>query len=335
MSRIIQIVSAVFIFTVLVVSSWILVHLLTIFGIFLAVAYPICWIIAPKQTICVFCRSQRDGHLCPLCHQVVRRSEGFAPKTFVSAVYNGLVLLAFTLLSIIIVFFESQLLFRFVQQPPEKKVSFSTPTAQTHQIGEVFPMQIKINGIKQAINEVSVDFSYNPSLLEVVDISTKDSFATLFIQKQIDNKAGITRFAGGLPNPGFSGSTGVFVTVYFRGLRQGIVSVHFLPSSTVLANNGQGDNLLSNFSDVSYLLVAKLPSKSIISEKKSLSIQSKVLGSSTSTGIQMTFYNDEPVLGAETKSPPKQQKATTDRQSMLSMLRSFDNFILAIWTKVF
>jgi len=35
-----------------IIASWLLVHVLTIFGIFLAVAYPLWWIFAPSQTVC-------------------------------------------------------------------------------------------------------------------------------------------------------------------------------------------------------------------------------------------------------------------------------------------
>jgi hypothetical protein len=185
------------------------------------------------------------------------------------------VILPAILIGIVVV--ESLLLLKFVFPPPAKTVSFSASYQQEHRLGEIFPMQVKITGIKQAINTVRVDFTYDPKQLEVVGISTKDSFAGIFIQKEIDNKAGFVRFAGGLPNPGFSQNEGVFATVYLRGLRTGIATLHFLPSSMVLANDGKGSNvLISSFADASYLIE-----------------HSNILGASTSaTNTQMIFYDE-------------------------------------------
>lgn len=319
-------------FTILVILSWILIHLLTLFGVFLAIAYPIWWIIAPKQTICIFCRSRKEGQTCPSCHQLVHKAEGFAPKTFLSAVYNGLILLFFSILSIAIVFVEGQLLFRFGFPVPTKTLSFSIATQQTHQIGDVFPLQVKINGIKDAINAVRVDFSYNPDLLQVTDISTKDSFANIFIEKQIDNKAGIASLAGGLSNPGYSGTNGTFATVYLRGVKQGVATVNFLPSSSVLANNGHGDNLLNSFGNTSYLIVAK-PENTAQKNKNGVSVESNVLGTSTkSTKTQMIFYNDKQVLGANTSIANETQSVPQDTvYAPLNKLGELDKFILTVW----
>jgi len=335
MNKIIQILSPIFIFTLLVFFSWILIHLLTIFGVFLAIAYPIWWIIAPKQTVCIFCRSRHEGEVCLACHEVVHKSEGTSPKTFMSAVYNGLVFLVFTIISIGIVFLESQILFHFGFPQPAKTISFAVPSQQDHEVGEFFPMQIKITGIKQAINSVRVDFSYNPSQIAVVDISTKGSFANIFIQKQIDNKAGIARFAGGLPNPGFSGKDGIFATVYLEGLKEGITSIHFLPSSVVLANDGRGDNLLSSLSDASYLIVPKIPNRNTNYKQTDAKLETKVLGSSTSTNMQMIFYNEGQVLSDETSPTVQQSNENNTNNSLFSELGNIDKDILAVWSNIF
>lgn len=335
MSNILSILYPVFIFAVLVIFSWVLVHLLSIFGVFLAVAYPIWWLISPRQTICVFCRSRKDGERCPICHEIVRKSEGSSPKSFFSAISNGLILLSFSLLSIGVVFAESTMLVRFGFPAPAKSVTFAIPSQKEYAIGQIFPMQIKVNGIKQAINAVRVDFSYNPKELEVVDISTKNSFATIFVQKQIDNKAGFASFAGGLPNPGFSGTDGIFATVYLRGLTTGITTVTFLPSSQVLANNGHGDNVLNSFANASYLIVSNLPNNEI--QQSTLQSEATVLGASTeSAQTQMIFYDEKQVLGASTTTKPTAQNTKESfRTILLNTLGYIDEFITSFWQKLF
>jgi Cohesin domain len=318
----------------LVFIFWILIHITAIFGIFFAVLYPVLWFVLPKRLICIFCSSRNDGQMCPVCHEIIQKSGGLSPKTFTAAFYNGLVLLLFTMISVGIVFFENELLFNFGFPIPEKTVSFQTTTQQEHQLGEIFPMPVKVVGIKQPINTVSFDISYNPVQLKVVDISTKNSFANIFIQKQIDNTAGITRFAGGIPNPGFSGSEGLFATVYLQGLKTGITTVHFLPSSSVLTNNGHGDNILENFGSTSYLILPKNP---ISSSGQNNTAQLNVLGASTIDKTQMTFYNDKQ-LPEENSSQIADQSNQTKESAMtiiLTVLGNIDTLILSIWAKLF
>ena len=89
------------------------------------------------------------------------------------------------------------------------------------------------------INAIQADLGFNPEKVEVVDISTQNSFANIFIQKEINNETGYARLTGGLPNPGFFSDRGIFGTVFFRGKQPGVVKIDFLPSSMVLANDGR------------------------------------------------------------------------------------------------
>ena len=111
------------------------------------------------------------------------KSEGNAPKTVYSAVLNALVILAFSLVSIGLVFIESNLLHNYGFSSLEKTASINLPASGEYKIGEVFPMNIEINAVKTPINVVKTDLQYDPRHIEVVDISTKDSFANIFIRK--------------------------------------------------------------------------------------------------------------------------------------------------------
>lgn len=321
----------------LAISSWLIIHVLTVFGFFLAIAYPMWWFFSPKQTTCLFCRSRKDGEICPFCRQPVSKQDGSAPKTFLSATLNGFVILVFSLVSIGIVFLEIQFLHILGYPPTPKTASFAIPSTGEYRLGEVFPMKLEITGIKTPINAVQADISFNPQKLEVIDITTTDSFATIFIQKEINNKIGYARLSGGIPSPGFSGADGVFGTVFLRGKVPGLARVKFLPTTLVLANDGKGTNVLKDYATVSYLILPEKVSNTENTLQKNITKDShtKVLGASTTSATQMIFYDEGQVLGAST-IPTNQENQSIDIVGiMLTALERVDNSILTLWAKIF
>ena len=318
----------------LVIASWFLIHILAIFGIFLAVAYPLWWLFAPKQIACLLCRSGREGERCFFCRRLIKKSEDVSPSNLSSAIFNGMLILVFSLVSAGIVFGESQLLFRLGFPPTPKTVSFIIPTKGQYRLGEIFPMKIEIAGIKVPINAVQADLGFEQSKVEVVDVSTKDSFANIFIQKEISNESGYTRLTGGLPNPGFFSDKGLFGTVFFKGKSPGIVKIEFLPSSMVLANDGRGTNVLKDLAFVSYLILPEKVSEEEEKLQKSVTFSSSVLGESTDS-TQMKFYEETNILGASTEKEIKEEQKFSIMKVVLSGLEKVDRFILAGWEKVF
>lgn len=318
----------------LVIASWFLVHLLAIFGIFLVVAYPAWWIIAPKQTVCLLCRAEKEGAKCPFCRQQIIKTQGVSPKSLSSAIFNGVLILVFSIISIGIVFGESQVLFKLGFPPTPKTVSFVIPTKGQYRLGEMFPMKIEIAGIKTPINAVQADLGFEPSKIEVVDISTKDSFANIFVQKEINNDGGYSRLTGGLPNPGFFSDKGTLGTVFFKGKSPGVVKIEFLPSSMVLANDGRGTNVLKDLASVSYLILPEKISEEEEKLQKSVTLSSAVLGESTDN-TQMKFYEEGNILGASVGQQIQKEKKFSLFKILLDGLEKADRFILEQWGKVF
>jgi hypothetical protein len=149
-----------------------------------------------------------------------------------------------SLFSLGIVFVESRVLQIVLPAVATETVSFVIQGEKQYSVGQSFSMPVEITEIASAINAVRVDVKYDPSFIEVESISTEGSFATVFIEKKIDNQLGYAMISGGLPYPGYSGGNSLFVTYIFRGIRPGLAKVDFLPSSMVLANDGVGSNLL-------------------------------------------------------------------------------------------
>lgn len=318
----------------LVIASWFLVHILAIFGIFLAITYPLWWLFAPKQTACLLCRAGREGEKCFFCRRPIKKSEDASPSNLSSAIFNGMLILVFSLVSIGIIFGESQLLFRLGFPPTPKTVSFIIPTKGQYRLGEIFPMKIEIAGIKMPINAVQADLGFEQSKVEVVDVSTKDSFANIFIQKEINNDGGYARLTGGLPNPGFFSDKGFFGTVFFKGKSPGVVKIEFLPSSMVLANDSRGTNVLKDLASVSYLILPEKISKEEEDLQKNVKLQSSVLGESTDN-TQMKFYEEGNVLGAKVGQEIKEEKKLNPWKPFLDILEKVDRFILEQYGKVF
>jgi len=315
-----------------VASSWFLVHLLAIFGVFVAVAYPLWWIFSPDQIPCLLCRVWREGSRCLFCRRRINKSESISPASFRSAVLNGLLILVLSSVSLGLVFAESRVLFKMGFPPVAKTVSFVIPPKGQHLLGEVFPMEIEIAGIKSAVNAVQADFSFASEVLEIVDISTKGSFADIFIQKEIDNESGFGRLTGGLPNPGFFADHGIFGTIFFRGKSPGVVRVEFLPSSMVLANDSRGTNVLKDLAAASYLILPEEVSEAE-REQQEVLLQPGVLGEKTEA-TQMKFYDEAKVLGAKVGQAAEAKEGFSLLRTLLDLLERVDRAILSFWGKL-
>jgi hypothetical protein len=315
----------------LVFTSWILVHILALFGVFLAVAYPVWWLFAPKQTACLLCRAEKEGAMCPFCNKQVVKSKEISPQHFKSAVLNGVLILIFSTVSLGLVCAESQTLTRLGFPPTPKTASFIIPSKGQYRIGEIFQMKLDIDNMQNAINAVQADINFEPEKLEVIEFSTRESFANIFIQKEINNEIGYARLTGGLPNPGYSGKNGTFGIIFFKARTPGLTKVRFLPSSLVLANDGKGTNILKNLPSASYLI---LPETITEDEEKAQEDLTFFNLEANSESGDLFFFDDEVVTGVRSEN----QTITNERSSLfdfiLNSLASIDRFVLDFWQKV-
>jgi hypothetical protein len=194
-------------------------------------------------------------------------------------------------------------------------------------------MKIEIAGIQKPINAVQADIGFQPEKLEVVDVSTQDSFANIFIQKEINNQSGYTRLTGGLPNPGFFADSGLFGTVYFKGKSPGIVQIEFLPSSMVLANDGRGTNALKDLASVSYLILPERITEEEEELQKTITLGSAVLGEQTQD-TQLKFYEEKEILGSQIGEEIEEKRSGIG-QIFLTSLEKLDSLIINFWSKAF
>ncbi len=134
-----------------------------------------------------------------------------------------------------------------------------SPNQGQFSVGSTFQVSIILNTGSQAVNAVNVHVSFPPDKLQVVNPTISQSFIQIWTNgPSYSNTAGTLTFQGGLPSPGITTSSGVVSTIEFRATAVGTATLSFSGDSQVLANDGNGTNILTSKSAGSYLI--QLPS---------------------------------------------------------------------------
>ena len=316
-----------YLLTISIMGSWILLHILAFLGVFLGLAYPIWWLLMPRYTLCIGCNAWNPGANCPFCHSPVTKSTPH-PKTFISAVRNSLAIITISIVSLGLVYLETKVLYLLGIPATPKTAEFVIPPKGQYLLGEVFPLKIELVGLTTPINAVQVDLGFDPRRLAVQEISTAESFANIFIQKEINNEVGYARLTGGLPNPGFFSDRGLFGTVYLKALEPGIATVEYLPTSIVLANDGRGTNVLKDFGTINYLILPeKISTENDFDQSAIFNVS--VLGESTGPDQLVFFSEADSVLGTSSARPPSPQSVTENW--FLNLIAKINDHILRFW----
>jgi hypothetical protein len=131
---------------------------------------------------------------------------------------------------------------------------YISPSSGSYSAGKTFPIRVLVSSTVQPINAVSGVLSFPQDKLQVVSVSKTDSILTLWVQEpSFSNTQGTVSFEGVVPNPGFTGSSGRVVTINFKVVGQGAAPVR-ISSGSVLANDGNGTNILKNIGTASFSL---------------------------------------------------------------------------------
>lgn len=134
----------------------------------------------------------------------------------------------------------------------------TVPAAASHPVGEVFSVAISVNSSGSSINAVSGTLLYPNDVLQVISLSKASSIMNFWVtEPSFSTASGKIHFEGIVLNPGYKGSSGTILTVTFKGKKEGIASLSF-QSSSVLANDGEGTNVLSATSKGTYTITAAL-----------------------------------------------------------------------------
>lgn len=154
-------------------------------------------------------------------------------------------------------------------------IFFSTPSKQVEE-GSRLTVDVRIQSSMQSINAISGTFSFSPNLVSVSSISKDKSIINLWMRepKIIRNKIS---FEGVVLNPGFRGDNGFIFSVTFETKQTGNVFLSFTEGA-ILANDGQGTNVLAKLSSTNFLItpgpgIVALPtiSENYLEQEKKLS----------------------------------------------------------------
>ncbi len=129
-----------------------------------------------------------------------------------------------------------------------------SPGSGSYPVGTTFSASFFVSSANQSVNAASGSFSFSKENLEIVSSSKVGSIFSLWVQEpSYSNSSGTGSFEGVITNPGFTGNTGKLVSYTFRVKAAGTGTIKML-SSSVLANDGNGTNVLSGSSNASFTL---------------------------------------------------------------------------------
>ena len=229
-------------------------------------------------------------------HQCATRKLFKVEKPIQIICLNILVIITITTFSLGVLFIEKTLLENSNYILPTQKTAIvGIPEYGNYKIGEISLLPIQVSNLSTPINVIQADIGYDPLLVEIQDILVGDSFANIFIQKDVRNDLGFARITGGIPNPGFTEESGIFANVLFRCKTSGAGHISILPTTQVLANDGRATNVLATFNEhVYYVAEDELTLPELQLQQQYLDTQ--VLGA---TSDKFEFYQERITEGFE------------------------------------
>lgn len=131
---------------------------------------------------------------------------------------------------------------------------FLSPGSGSVRVGEQISVRVVLNTGGTAINAGEATISFPAAQLEVIRLAKGQIFSIWAEEPHYGNKDGLVRFAGGLPAPGYSGSSGTILTIVFRAKASGTALISFREAA-VLADDGYGTNVLASVSGGRYVIL--------------------------------------------------------------------------------
>lgn len=144
---------------------------------------------------------------------------------------------------------------------------YFAPSSGDYAQNENFTVSVFVD-VEKSINAVSGMVTFPTEYLEVIAVSTANSVVNLWVQNPSFSNAGNTgnvHFEGIILNPGYIGSRGRIVDIVFGVKKAGSASLTFGESS-ILANDGEGSNILSSVGSSTFAFVK--PQSSITTPKE-------------------------------------------------------------------
>lgn len=122
---------------------------------------------------------------------------------------------------------------------------FLNPGSGSFLVGSTFDLSVVLDTKGSAINTVEVELLFPPDILQIASPSVGRSLVQVWPSPPIfSNPEGRIYFVGGIPSPGLATSQGILLTLTFRVVGPGEGFVRFGDTTSILANDGKGTNVL-------------------------------------------------------------------------------------------
>lgn len=221
-----------------------------------------------------------------------------------------------------------------------------TPSSVTTKVGKTFSVDLTVNNNIDAINAASAKITFPKDALQVVSVSKKGSFISLWAEEpSFSNEKGTVSLEGVALNPGFNKASGKVLSITFKAVQAGNISISVV-SGSVLANDGNATDVLKTtgsafvyvdeetaktqeVSTVKETLVPVItspthPDSALWYAKRDASFEWKV--PSEVTAVRTLYSEKETDTPTKVYDPPVTNRAfTVDADGIMYMLVQFKN----------
>lgn len=129
--------------------------------------------------------------------------------------------------------------FSFAAFSAQAAVLYFSSLNSEYSRGDIFKSDLKLNTQGEAANTCDIKLSFDPMVLEVLEISKGGSILSLWPQEPMySNKTGEIYFAGGTPG-GFNGDEKI-ISIIFRVIGQNPTKIFIKDDPKILLNDGAG-----------------------------------------------------------------------------------------------
>lgn len=220
---------------------------------------------------------------------------------------------------------------------PEKASAASAsfylaPSSGSANVGDTISASVMIS-TDSAINAGEASVTFSSDVLEYQSVSTGGSIFSFWTSGPSGGSTSVS-FGGGLPSPGYSGGAGKVLTITFRAANTGTGSVN-INGSKILANDGNGTNILSGSSGGSFDVV---PSGSSPTNPASTTRSLVVNTKSDTHPDQNKWYNNKNVFLSWSARDATSYLIAFDRSSntspsssITSTSKKYDNSADGVW----
>ncbi len=142
--------------------------------------------------------------------------------------------------------FSLAIIFTVAINKTEAASLYLSPASSSVSVGNIFSVKVLVNTSSKAINNAEVTIQFPTDMLSVVSVTKSSSIFSLWVEEpNFSNNTGKITFNGGVPNPGFNGSSGYISTITFMAKKQGTASIIF-SDGAVRENDGLGTDILTS-----------------------------------------------------------------------------------------